>query len=113
MKEVIQISVSISLFIQPTKQVFWAIGSTFEVGLAYLILPRFGWRWLVFASAVPLVLFLFLLKFLPESPRYLVTANRLSEAEHIVQNMFRVNGVRPPEGRLTTSTVTVSFLSTA
>ncbi|TPP58372.1 Synaptic vesicle 2 protein [Fasciola gigantica] len=87
-------------------QVFWAIGSTFEVGLAYLILPRFGWRWLVFASAIPLVLFLFLLKFLPESPRYLVTANRLSEAEHIVQNMFRVNGVRPPEGRLTTPTVT-------
>ncbi|KAA0183604.1 Synaptic vesicle 2 protein [Fasciolopsis buskii] len=96
---------TISLFPQSTYQVFWAIGSTFEVGLAYLILPRFGWRWLVFASAVPLVLFLSLLRFLPESPRYLVTANRLSEAEQVVQNMFRVNRIQPLEGRLTTSVV--------
>ncbi|CAH8659319.1 unnamed protein product [Schistosoma haematobium] len=42
--------------------IFWAFGSTFEVGLAYLILPRFGWRWLVFVSALPLLIFLFLLR---------------------------------------------------
>ncbi|VDP69624.1 unnamed protein product [Echinostoma caproni] len=42
-------------------------------------------------------------EFLPESPRYLVSANRLSEAERIVQEMFRVNKITPLEGRLTTS----------
>ncbi|CAL8087564.1 unnamed protein product [Calicophoron daubneyi] len=80
--------------------VFWAFGSTFEVGLAYLLLPRFGWRWVVFATAVPLALFLFLLKFLPESLRYLVTAGRTEEAEEVLRQMFTANKVQPLDGRL-------------
>ncbi|KAF6776214.1 hypothetical protein AHF37_03923 [Paragonimus kellicotti] len=84
-------------------QVFWAIGSTMEVGLAYLILPRYGWRWLVFASAVPLALFLVLLKWLPESPRYLVTAGFISEAEKVIKKMWKMNRITPIEGRLVSS----------
>ncbi|KAF8566462.1 hypothetical protein P879_02592 [Paragonimus westermani] len=84
-------------------QVFWAIGSTMEVGLAYLILPRYGWRWLVFASAIPLALFLVLLKWLPESPRYLVTAGFISEAEKVIKKMWKMNRITPIEGRLVSS----------
>ncbi|CAH8467926.1 unnamed protein product [Dicrocoelium dendriticum] len=86
-------------------QIFWAIGSTLEVGLAYLILPRFGWRWLVFASAVPLTLFLILLKFLPESPRYLVTAGNTAKAEVVIKQLFAANRTKPIDGRLIASPV--------
>ncbi|CAH8636177.1 unnamed protein product [Schistosoma guineensis] len=86
---------------------FWAFGSTFEVGLAYLILPRFGWRWLVFVSALPLLIFLFLLRFLPESPRYLVGAGKTEEAEHIIADLFRTNRVVPLRGTLVSSTVPI------
>ncbi|CAH8659308.1 unnamed protein product [Schistosoma haematobium] len=87
--------------------IFWAFGSTFEVGLAYLILPRFGWRWLVFVSALPLLIFLFLLRFLPESPRYLVGAGKTEEAEHIIADLFRTNRVVPLRGTLVSSTVPI------
>lgn len=52
----------IFLLIYTYLKVFWAFGSTFEVALAYLILPNYGWRWLVCASAIPIGFFLILLK---------------------------------------------------
>ncbi|KAK4476007.1 hypothetical protein MN116_001240 [Schistosoma mekongi] len=85
--------------------IFWAFGSTFEVGLAYLILPRLGWRWLVFASALPLFIFLFLLRFLPESPRFLVGAGKTEEAERIIADLFRTNRVTPLSGTLVSPTI--------
>ncbi|CAH8628258.1 unnamed protein product [Heterobilharzia americana] len=85
--------------------VFWACGSTFEVGLAYLILPNFGWRWLVFASALPLMIFLILLKFLPESPRFLVSAGKIEEAERIIADLFRANRVTPLQGTLVSTAI--------
>lgn len=84
-------------------QIFWAIGSTFEVGIAFVILPRFGWRWLVFTSAVPLALFLILIKCLPESPRYLVAAGRTSDAEKVLSEMFKMNKKEPITGCLVSS----------
>lgn len=38
-------------------QVFWAIGTVFEVILAVFVMPSLGWRWLLLLSAVPLLLF--------------------------------------------------------
>lgn len=38
-------------------QVFWAIGTVFEVILAVFVMPSLGWRWLLILSAVPLLLF--------------------------------------------------------
>lgn len=38
-------------------QVFWAIGTVFEVLLAVLVMPTLGWRWLLILSALPLLLF--------------------------------------------------------
>lgn len=38
-------------------QVFWAIGTVFEVVLAVFVMPSLGWRWLLILSAVPLLLF--------------------------------------------------------
>lgn len=38
-------------------QVFWAIGTVFEVALAVFVMPSLGWRWLLLLSAVPLLVF--------------------------------------------------------
>jgi MFS transporter, putative metabolite:H+ symporter len=32
---------------------FWALGVIAAAGLAWLIVPNFGWRWLLAASAIP------------------------------------------------------------
>ncbi|KAM7332184.1 hypothetical protein ACRRTK_008892 [Alexandromys fortis] len=38
-------------------EVFWAIGTVFEVLLAVFVMPSLGWRWLLMLSAAPLLLF--------------------------------------------------------
>uniref|UniRef100_A0A6I8QE33 SV2-related protein n=1 Tax=Xenopus tropicalis TaxID=8364 RepID=A0A6I8QE33_XENTR len=38
-------------------EVFWAIGTVFEVLLAIFVMPTLGWRWLLILSALPLFLF--------------------------------------------------------
>lgn len=41
----------------PAGQVFWALGTVFEVLLAVFVMPTLGWRWLLILSAAPLLLF--------------------------------------------------------
>lgn len=41
-------------------QIFWAIGTVFEVLLAILVMPTLGWRWLLGLSTIPLFIFAFL-----------------------------------------------------
>ncbi|KAM7542216.1 hypothetical protein Aperf_G00000010445 [Anoplocephala perfoliata] len=83
--------------------IFWAVGSTLEIGLAFVVLPKLGWRWLVFFSAIPLIVFCFLVPYLPESVHYLVTANRKNEAEEVIKKMAMLNRRVPLEGELVRS----------
>ncbi|KAI5011285.1 hypothetical protein ZWY2020_013422 [Hordeum vulgare] len=41
---------------------FWTVGTIFEASLAWLVMPKFGWRWLLALSSVPSLL---LLLFMP------------------------------------------------
>jgi SP family xylose:H+ symportor-like MFS transporter len=54
-----------------------------------------GWRWMFGSEAVPAMGLLALLVFVPETPRFLVTRNRLGPAQAI---LVRING--PEGGRL-------------
>lgn len=38
-------------------QCFWALGACFEVAIALVIMPTFGWRWLLILSTIPLLVF--------------------------------------------------------
>lgn len=38
-------------------QIFWALGTVFEVLLAILVMPTLGWRWLLGLSTIPLFIF--------------------------------------------------------
>jgi SP family sugar:H+ symporter-like MFS transporter len=47
-----------------------------------------AWRWMYLAQAVPAVVFLVALFFIPESPRYLVSRGRQAEASKVLTSLF-------------------------
>ncbi|EFQ98877.1 myo-inositol transporter 1 [Nannizzia gypsea CBS 118893] len=47
-----------------------------------------GWRWMVGLGCSPAVMQLLILAFLPETPRWLVRANRANEARRIMQRVY-------------------------
>ncbi len=47
-----------------------------------------AWRWMYLAQAVPAVVFLVALFFIPESPRYLVSRGREDEARKVLASLF-------------------------
>jgi len=49
---------------------------------------REAWRWMYLAQAVPAVVFLVALFFIPESPRYLVSRGREAEASKVLTSLF-------------------------
>src|ERR1700710_66024 len=69
------------------------IMSAFPVGLALaalmslLIIPNFGWRTLFVVGVVPALLLFFVRRFIPESVRFLLSKNRLREAEATVDQI--------------------------
>uniref|UniRef100_A0A8C2T6I7 SV2 related protein n=1 Tax=Coturnix japonica TaxID=93934 RepID=A0A8C2T6I7_COTJA len=81
-------------------QVFWAIGTVFEVLLAVLVMPTLGWRWLLILSALPLLLFAVLCFWLPESARYDVLSGNQDKAIATLKRIATENGAPMPLGKL-------------
>ena len=81
-------------------QTYFIVGQALIVLMAWLILPKYGWRALVFAAcAFPFVSSLCYFT-LPESPRWLMAQGRVAEAEAIMRDIARVNQKAIPEFRL-------------
>lgn len=86
-------------------EVFWTLGTILLPGIAYLIIQddRFNltavgatftytsWRVFVAACGVPSLLVVLLIMPFPESPRYLLYANRPEQALTVLQRIFVVN----------------------
>ncbi|KAJ8724672.1 hypothetical protein PYW08_016146 [Mythimna loreyi] len=86
-------------------EVFWTLGTILLPGIAFLIIrdPRFNltavgadfqytsWRVFVAACGIPSLLVVLLLIPFPESPRYLLYANRADQALQVLQRIFVVN----------------------
>ncbi|KAK8604900.1 hypothetical protein V6N13_082365 [Hibiscus sabdariffa] len=79
---------------------FWTIGSIFEAALAWIIMPRLNWRWVLGFSSVPSFALLFLYGVAPESPRYLCLKGRTDDALQILQKIASVNRTKLPPGNL-------------
>ncbi|KAE8688227.1 Organic cation/carnitine transporter 7 [Hibiscus syriacus] len=81
-------------------QAFWTVGAVFEASIAWIVMPRLGWRWLLGFSSIPsfgLLAFYFIT---PESPRYLCLNGRTKEAMIILERIAEVNGTKVPLGTL-------------
>ena len=74
-------------------EAFWAVGTILAAGLAWLIVPRFGWRALLAVSALPGVIIFFFRRQVPESPRYLMVKGRTAEAKAVLLQVAAENGV--------------------
>ncbi|XP_020629033.1 synaptic vesicle 2-related protein-like [Orbicella faveolata] len=83
---------------------FWALGSTFMVVVSLLIMPTLGWRWLLAFATLPVVIFIILCKWLPESPRYLLAAGEKEKGMEVLQRMAKINGSKLPPGTLRVET---------
>ena len=80
--------------------IFWSIGACLEVSLAILIMPKIGWRWLLGISALPLVIFILLCLWLPESARFYMITNKHELALKTLQRVAKDNKSSLPEGSL-------------
>ncbi|GMT22522.1 hypothetical protein PFISCL1PPCAC_13819, partial [Pristionchus fissidentatus] len=96
---------------------FFAVGAAIEAGVAIVVLPNLGWRWLVGFSALPLALMGLCCWWLPESVRFDISKGRLVEvfnllffkikkeicqARATLDRIARINGRSLPEGELQT-----------
>uniref|UniRef100_A0A8C6M6F7 Synaptic vesicle 2-related protein n=1 Tax=Nothobranchius furzeri TaxID=105023 RepID=A0A8C6M6F7_NOTFU len=81
-------------------EIFWALGTVFEVLLAILVMPTLGWRWLLGLSTIPLFIFAILCYWLPESARYDVLTGNQEKALATLKRIATENGAPMPLGKL-------------
>ncbi|KAF6155201.1 hypothetical protein GIB67_019727 [Kingdonia uniflora] len=79
---------------------FWTLGTVLEASLAWFIMPRWGWRWLLALSSLPSLVLLLFYSITPESPRYLCMKGRTAEALDILGKVARLNQAEMPSGTL-------------
>lgn len=82
------------------EQSFWSIGSITAVLVAWIVLPTWGWRAFLGASAIPSWIVLCFYRYIPESVRYLQTLGDDEGSNAIIQRISEVNNAPLPEGRL-------------
>lgn len=85
-----------------TFQGFWTVGTVVEAGLAWIIMPRWGWRWLLGFSALPAFLLLIFYALVPESPRFLILKGDKQGAMKILESVSKCNKTELPSGILCT-----------
>ncbi|KAK4396639.1 Organic cation/carnitine transporter 7 [Sesamum angolense] len=69
----------------------WIIGELLEASLAWIVMPRWGWRWLLALTSVPSLAVLLLSNFAPETPRYLAMKGRTNEADRVLEKVALIN----------------------
>ncbi|XP_055663471.1 putative transporter SVOPL isoform X2 [Falco peregrinus] len=87
-------------YMLPLSQVFWLAGSLLIIGLASVVNPTIGWRWLIRTASIPGILLILVFKFIPESARYNVSTGNVAAALVTLQRIAKTNGAVMPEGVL-------------
>jgi len=77
--------------------IFWGLGSTAINILAWIIIPHFGWRMLLVATAVPYFVSVWLVSTLVESPRWLLSQGRIQEARQAMKYMASFSNTSVPD----------------
>lgn len=79
---------------------FWALGSLLAAGLAWIVVPTLGWRWLFAIPAISAVIILFIRLYIPESPRFLLVKGKTEQATQVLMQVARENGRDLPDFQL-------------
>ncbi|XP_071528788.1 synaptic vesicle 2-related protein isoform X4 [Panulirus ornatus] len=79
---------------------FWAVGACAEVILALWVMPSMGWTGLLALSIIPLVLFVLVCEWLPESARFDAASGESEKAIATLQKIADENGKPMLLGRL-------------
>lgn len=74
--------------------------SSFIARFKQIVMPNYGWRWLIAFSSAPSFIVLLLYGLVPESPRYLCLKGRTHEARKILEKAASLNGTALLTGRL-------------
>ncbi|WCJ32090.1 Synaptic vesicle 2-related protein [Euphorbia peplus] len=83
-------------------QAFWTVATILEAALAWIIMPRLGWRWLIALCSLPYFILLLFYPLTPESPRFLCLKSRKNDALQILEKIAKLNGKPLPNGVLLT-----------
>jgi MFS transporter, putative metabolite:H+ symporter len=70
-------------------QTVFAFGLIFAGLLGSFMVPRIGWQSMFYLGTAPIILVFFIMRLLPESPRWLVAQGRLAEADSVVSEIER------------------------
>lgn len=86
----------------PTKRKFVGIATNYFFAIGLLVLAGVGyllrdWQYILLALSAPTVLFWIYWWLIPESPRWLLSQGRITEANEIVRKAAKVNKVTLPE----------------
>lgn len=87
---------------------FWTFGNLFVAGLAWLIIPANigftttlftynSWRIFLMVCSIPSFIVAFLLFYLPESPKFLLSKGKQDKALAIFRGIFVTNTRKPAE----------------
>ncbi|XP_026318282.1 organic cation transporter 1-like [Hyposmocoma kahamanoa] len=79
------------------------VGMLFAAGMCVLALLAYiirDWFYLSLATSLPFLLLYGYYWIIPESPRWLVGRGRIAEAENVLRNIGRMNGIQLPRGFL-------------
>ncbi|XP_010630005.1 putative transporter SVOPL isoform X3 [Fukomys damarensis] len=87
-------------YMLPLSQVFWLAGSLLIIGLASVVIPSIGWRWLIRIASLPGIILILAFKFIPESARFNVSTGNVRAALTTLQRIAKINRSALPEGQL-------------
>uniref|UniRef100_A0AAA9RYG9 ATPase H+ transporting V0 subunit a4 n=3 Tax=Bos TaxID=9903 RepID=A0AAA9RYG9_BOVIN len=91
----------IALFlIMGSTGVFWLAGSLLIIGLASVVVPTIGWRWLIRIASIPGIILIMAFKFIPESARFNVSTGNTQAALATLERIAKMNRSVMPEGKL-------------
>ncbi|XP_068405636.1 LOW QUALITY PROTEIN: putative transporter SVOPL [Eschrichtius robustus] len=87
-------------YMLPLSQVFWLAGSLLVIGLASVVIPTIGWRWLIRITSIPGVVLTVAFMFIPESARFNVSTGNTQAALVTLERIAKMNRSVMLEGKL-------------